>query len=363
MADAPYRGQDIRSVVLQPTTLCNLNCSYCYLPQRAAKQVMPIAVARAVADSLVDISHRVLVLWHGGEPLAAGAAHFRRLLEEFEPLRTSGQVQHSLQTNATLLDDEWCDLLKQYDFKVGVSIDGPPRLNSRRKNWAGTATDDAAMRGIEALRRNRVNFGVIAVVSVANVSSAEALYEFFVDLGGDLLCINVEEREGLNRKAEALDEVAVRNFWRSLFCAWRAKPKIKIREFDDALGWLQALAGGARRPPISDMWPTISVKGDVVVLAPELMAATTAEQQTFIVGNVLYRNLCDIVDEAKRIANYVTDFWTGNAECRRRCEYYSFCGGGHASNKYFETGSTNATRTEHCFNSRIAVLDAVLEEL
>src|SRR3989442_573215 len=99
-------------VVLQPTTACNLNCCYCYLPDRLKSLRMPVEVAAAVASALRAVPHPVTVLWHGGEPLATGLDRFRVLVRQFSALRTEGKVRHSLQTNATLLTREWCEFLK-----------------------------------------------------------------------------------------------------------------------------------------------------------------------------------------------------------------------------------------------------------
>src|SRR3954468_22648719 len=94
-------------VVMQPTTLCNLDCTYCYLPFRAVNHAMSPAVAESVAGSVnpwAAANDRFSVVWHGGEPLAAGREHLRALMRPFVG------VEHHVQTNATLIDDAWCEL-------------------------------------------------------------------------------------------------------------------------------------------------------------------------------------------------------------------------------------------------------------
>src|SRR5215470_14021894 len=93
-------------VIMQPTTLCNLDCAYCYLPFRSADRKMPVGVAAAVAEPVNRwaADGRFSVVWHGGEPLAAGRDHFAALLAPFD-----GAVEHHVQTNATLIDDAWCE--------------------------------------------------------------------------------------------------------------------------------------------------------------------------------------------------------------------------------------------------------------
>jgi uncharacterized protein len=122
------------TVVLQPTTLCNLDCRYCYLPLRRLSNRMPVAVAAAVARAIEEQNHDrpVSILWHGGEPLACGIAHFRDLLHPFEELRLAGRIVHVVQTNATLVNDEWCELFCAFGFHVGASVDGPVWMTDQR---------------------------------------------------------------------------------------------------------------------------------------------------------------------------------------------------------------------------------------
>src|SRR3954447_21025382 len=93
-------------VVMQPTTLCNLDCSYCYLPFRADDRRMTVDIAAAVAASVnvwARDNERFSAVWRGGEPLAAGRSALAELLAPF------AGVEHHVQTNATLIDDAWCE--------------------------------------------------------------------------------------------------------------------------------------------------------------------------------------------------------------------------------------------------------------
>lgn len=101
---------------MQPTTLCNLDCVYCYLPDRRSQKLMPVVVAERVAHSIVeqDSPHSVATVWHGGEPATAPLAHFRALLVPFESLRQVDAIVHHVQTNATLISSQRCDLIDEY---------------------------------------------------------------------------------------------------------------------------------------------------------------------------------------------------------------------------------------------------------
>ena len=321
-------------------------------------------IPAAIASSLEGLNHSVQVLWHGGEPLVTGINRFCDLLAPFEKLRSQTLVRHSLQTNATLITDEWCRIFKEYNFHVGVSIDGPAPQNANRIKWNGDATYDNVLKGVEKLKKHSIRFVVISVVSSANFDEPQAFYDFFRRLGCSGLAINVAEQEGLNRFGHIVEEQRVRDFWQGLFEAWLEHPDLRVREFDGVIGWLRVTAGSPVEiaPRYSDMWPTVSTSGDVVVLSPELMASNPDEYPRFIIGNVLEESFSTLV-ERSRSAWYVKEFFDGVSVCRQECPYFSYCGGGQGSNKYYETGSFKATETRHCRNHRQALVDAVLGQL
>jgi uncharacterized protein len=352
------------TVVLQPTTLCNLDCSYCYLPDRLKNNRMPPAVAKAVASVLAVGSEKRLVLWHGGEPLATGIRHFERLVEEFEWPRSLGLCEHSLQTNATLIDGEWCDFLLRYRFQVGVSIDGPRSQNVARKGWSGQPAFESALRGIASLRDAGIKFGIIAVVNRANLDSPEELYDFLCSLGPCSISVNVEEREGNNIYAVPPDRRKVDLFWDRLLAAWVANPRVPIRQFRDAFNVIDSVATGKTTylDPSRNIYPTVTAEGDVFLLSPELAALPLEMRPRFVVGNVLRTSLSTIVEEGLR-SDYVNEFIEGVVRCRSECEYFPFCRGGQASNKQFENGTLNSTETEYCRSSRIGPAKAVLASL
>jgi uncharacterized protein len=144
------------TIIMQPTSLCPLVCTYCYLPQRHLKRDMTPIVAAAVAAGIQPDWPPVEIVWHGGEPLAVGPRRLAALLEPFEPLRQAGWVQHKVQTGATLITDAWCELFERYEIGVGVSIDGPREANRHRVDRAGRPIFDRIVAGIETLKRHGI---------------------------------------------------------------------------------------------------------------------------------------------------------------------------------------------------------------
>jgi len=354
-----------RHIILQPITVCNLNCRYCYLPDRDKVERMTREITDAVAKSIEALDCSICLVWHGGEPLAIGIKTFQELIEPFRELRIKQKIRHSIQTNGTLISQQWCDFFKEEKFEIGVSLDGNEFQNSERVTITGIPAFPKIMNSIELLKRNNLPFSVLATVNPKNISDPNAFYDFFSSLKCDSLSINVEEREGFNRDSCGLKKGELKRFWKGLFKAWRKNPVIKIRELDMALGWINSVISrgkkeGEKKYYARGFWPTVAFNGDVVIISPEFISTNESERQQFIVGNVIEKPLHQIVSESQNVW-YAKEFFAGVANCRRICAYYEFCGGGQASNKYFELGDIAGTETAHCQNTRQLVVDSILE--
>lgn len=351
-------------IILQPTTICNLQCRYCYLPDRDKAERMTKEVAEAISRSIKILDHPVCLVWHGGEPLAAGIKLFQELVEPFRELLNQQKIRHSIQTNGTLINQQWCDFFRKEKFQIGISLDGTEIHNSERVTVTGIPAFPKIMSGIKLLQQNNLSFSVIATINPKNVNDPFGFYEFFSSLGCSSLNINIEEREGFNRYSKGLKKRQVQNFWEKLFEAWQKNPILKIRELDMALGYIAAVlrrndTRGNKRYA-RGFWPTVAYNGDLVVISPEFISVAESERQQFVVGNVLEKELHQLMRESQNIW-YIKEFFEGVNNCKQFCEYYEFCGGGQASNKYFELGNIAGTETTHCQNSRKFVMDAVLK--
>lgn len=355
----------VERMVMQPTSLCNLNCSYCYLSDRDKNRKMSAVVAERVAQGIAELGNAVEIVWHGGEPLSCGINYFTKLMFPLEQLRRQELVRHAVQTNATLINERWCEFFKFHQFRVGVSIDGPAWANSKRIGWNCQPAFDKIMRGICFLREAEIPFSVICVVSDSILDKAKELYDFFVELGCASFGVNIEEQLGVHTVTINSKDYGSRvtQFWRELFAAWRENPVIKVREFARMLPSLLAFTDGKTRPPkVYDVFPSIAWNGDVVLLAPEFLNTIAPRYDNFVVGNILNDGLHAIIESGKKAA-YVRDFIQGVNRCREECEYFSLCYGGQAGNKFFEYGTTNVTETEFCRNSEKRLADAILQEL
>ena len=189
------------------------------------------------------------------------------------------------------------------------------------------------------------------------------LYPFFLELGCYALGINIEEREGVNTRDTAYAEDSVRGFWAELTRRWRAEPRIELREVEFAVRYLSEVVHGdpdTVLPRQLDPIPTIAYDGSVVLLSPELAGFTSPQYGDFAGGNVTTTRLDQIVAAATE-TGWIAEYLRGIEACRTGCAYFGFCGGGHAANRYFEHGRFDTTVTDHCRNSKIRLLEGVLD--
>lgn len=176
-------------VMTKPTgPACNLECDYCYYLETA--ELYPGRSEFRMSEETLETYVRqyveaqpgpeVTFAWQGGEPTLLGLEFFRRVLELQERYAPSGiAVRNTLQTNGTLLDDEWCRFLAEHDFLVGISVDGPKRLHDRfRRTRADDPTFEAVYQGLSLLQEHGVETNVLCVVNADNVRHPLEVYRF-----------------------------------------------------------------------------------------------------------------------------------------------------------------------------------------
>ena len=175
----------------KPTgAICNLDCSYCFYLDK--ESLYPGDTFRMSEDLLEtylrqtlesQTAQTVTLAWQGGEPTLMGLGFFRRAVELAEGFARKGQhIEHSLQTNATLLTNQWAEFLAEHDFLVGVSIDGPRELHDvYRVDKRARPSFDRVMRGLGHLRGHNVRYNILCTVNRANQDHPLEVYRFFRD--------------------------------------------------------------------------------------------------------------------------------------------------------------------------------------
>jgi uncharacterized protein len=178
-------------VLAKPTgAICNLDCKYCFF---LSKEMLYLGDRFRMSNELLETYIQQLleaqplgevnVAWQGGEPTLMGLDFFRLAMECVERYRKPGQqVLHSIQTNGTLLDDEWCEFLKQHNVLVGLSVDGPEAMHDAyRVDKKGVGSFKSVMQGYEVLRRHQVDVNVLCTIHAANGDYPLEVYRFFRD--------------------------------------------------------------------------------------------------------------------------------------------------------------------------------------
>src|SRR5258708_446098 len=346
----------IQLLVVQPTPFCNIDCRYCYLPDRANKAVVSEDTLRNLFSQTFASGWAVdglSVVWHAGEPMVLPIAFYRRafaLIDELKPADLS--LSHSFQTNGTLLNEAWAAFIVETKVSMGISIDGPRHLHDlNRVNRAGRGTFDKTIAGVRLLRHRGVPFHVISVLTAASLAAPRDMFDFYLAEGIDHVCFNVEESEG-DHRSETFGEAGIEDaYYRFLSEFWRlsaAHPgKVKfIREIDAAhrnvIRPREANFSNHLTTPFADA--SMNLPRNIATFSPELLGLKNPAYDDFILGNINRDRLTDLA-ERPLLARMRADIDAGVTMCRESCEYFSVCGGGEPVNKLAENGSFGSGET------------------
>lgn len=240
------------SLLLKPISgVCNLACTYCFYrrvqsvyPEMQTKMNLPVAEKVFRKTLLADAPFNSFC-WQGGEPTLMGLDFFRDVVALQKKYARPGQViENSLQTNGLLLDEKWCEFLRQENFLVGISLDGPAAIHDYyRQDNAQRGTFAGVMRSIGLMKKHDVQFNILCLLTDRNIKLPVELYNFFRSHDFKFLqFINCYERDCASG---ALKEVSVRGketgeFYIQLFDEWFKKDffNVSVRFFEDILLYL-----------------------------------------------------------------------------------------------------------------------------
>jgi uncharacterized protein len=366
----------INLVVIQSTSFCNLNCDYCYLPDRQTKNQLSLDLIPTIMKTVLEspfIGGDFTILWHAGEPLALPVSFYDQatyLIREAEKRYKTQPIQifQSLQTNATLINQAWCDCFLRNGIYVGVSLDGPAFLHDiHRQTYRGLGTHAATMRGISLLQKNQIPFNVIAVLTQDSLDYPEEIFNFFLENGITEVGFNMEEAEGVHQNStlnqpgiESRYRAFIQRFWELTV---QTKGSLRLREFET----MCTLAYENFRLESTDMNRAFVIvnfdyQGNFSTFDPELLAVKIEPYGDLILGNVLRDTLASVCD-GEKFRQIYQDINAGVELCRQNCDYFGLCGGGAGSNKYWENGTLNSSETKACRHRIQAIADVVLEGL
>jgi uncharacterized protein len=338
-------------VLAKPTgAVCNLDCSYCFF--LAKEELYPGSQFR-MSDELLDTyiqqlleSHRspeVTVSWQGGEPTLMGLDFFRRVVDTIARHRRPGQViEHTIQTNGTLIDDEWAAFLAENDMLVGISIDGPREIHDTyRVDKGGKPTFDRVMRGLERLKAHAVRWNALTTVHHANEDHGLEVYTFLRDdLGADFIqlipIVELPAPGGIPTGREVTERsVSASGYGRFLidvFEEWvrRDVGKVYVQMFDSTLASFVGVPGSLCVHSVTC--------GTAVALEHngDLYSCDHFVEPDYLLGNIHETHMRELVSSDQQLA-FGRDKRDSLPRMCRECDVRFACNGGCPKDRFTDT--------------------------
>ena len=353
-------------IVLQPTPFCNIDCGYCYLPNRSTTHKMDMEILGKIVMEVFSsklVTPPIDFLWHLGEPLAVPISFYEQVFSIINELGKDAEKDFSLsfQTNAMLINEGWIELIKKYKINIGVSIDGPAFIHDQKRvDRKGKGTHAQVMRGVKMLQEANIPFSTIMVITKHSLDYADEISDFFIKNNIDEIGFNIDELEGSNNST-SFDSVEDEKFsyfiQRLLQRSVDSNGSFRVREF-----WLnlRPFTTSVAEPFNTTNTPfrifNFDSNGNYSTYCPELLAAKSAEYNNFILGNIVTDGL-DAIETNPVFIKMKKEIDAGVERCKDTCDYWSFCGGGAPSNKFFENGSFASTETKACKFQKKQVVD------
>lgn len=363
---AGVRGTRQFHMLAKPTgAICNLDCSYCFFLSKEAlypgdRFRMSDEVLEAYISQLLA-AHRspeVMIAWQGGEPTLMGVDFFRRAVALAERLKRPGvTLVHTVQTNGTLLTEEWAQFFAEHNFLVGLSIDGPRELHDTyRVDKRGKPTFDKVLAGYELLRRHSVEVNVLCTVNAANADHGLAVYRFLRDdLGARYLqLIPIVERDndtGFQEGDTVTDRSVTAEQWGrfliEVFDEWARHDvgEVFVTTFDAALAKWLGVAGG--------MCVFDETCGNALALEHngDVYSCDHFVEPKYLLGNVLTTQLVELIAKPEQRAFGDTKRDSLPCYCRE-CPVRFACNGECPKNRFILTPDGEAGLNYLCSGYR-----------
>ncbi len=338
-------------LLAKPTgAVCNLACQYCFFLSK--EKLYPDSPFRMTDEMLEEYIRQYIeaqrvpeasIAWQGGEPTLMGLDFFRRSVDLVEKHKKPKMtIQHTMQTNGTLLDDEWCEFFAEHGFLIGISIDGPAKLhNAYRVDKGGNPSFDRVMRGVEFLKKHKVDFNILCTVHAANGDYPLEVYRFFRDeLEAEFVqFIAIVERdnetgfqEGKTVTDRSVEPEQWGNFLMGVFDEWvrRDVGQTYVQFFDVALGnWVGAPPSLCVFSPTCGTALALEHNGD-------LYSCDHFVEPKYFLGNIAETHMMELVasDKQQKFGRDKLD--TLPSYCQE-CDVLFACHGGCPKNRFVET--------------------------
>lgn len=355
-------------IVKPVSVLCNLRCGYCYnshlwsKAKEEKKLKMNVFLLESFIYQLSELDEsRFSFVWHGGEPLIAGISFYEAVVRFQARYLKNKQCQNSVQTNGTMIDQEWTVFFKKNGFRVGVSLDGPKQIHDRfRKLPDGNGSFERVMRGIEILKVNGFDPGIVSVVTKDATEKAEGIWNFFVNSGlGRLNLSACAERVNGKMTNFSVSPIDYAVFMTRIFDLWMRKddPEIKIQPLES---FFQGLIGG--RPTICHCakeciaYLALDYNGDLYLCGRFIGI------ERFRIGNITGKTLKSLLSSRKwrRLSEEIE---SPKEECLS-CKWSNVCNGGCSYYRYMN-GQLLSSRNYFCSATKkiLSHMKSMIKEL
>lgn len=324
--------------------ICNLDCEYCYYlkktelyPETENFQMTEKTLTEYIKQYLKSQPGPVVNFgWQGGEPILRGLDFFKKAVELQKKYAPAGwQIQNSIQTNAVLIDDQWAKFLKENNFLVGVSLDGPAGLHNKyRKDKEGNGTHQKVLAGIEKLKEYQVEYNILTVVNNVNAKKPKEVYQFFKEIDVDFIQFIpiVEHDQDGNIISRSVGSKEYGKFLIGVFNEWlNDLGNIYVQIFEEAVS---AWAGfGANLCVFSQECG----KASVMEYNGDLYACDHFVELEHKLGNIKEKDILEMMSSEQQQEFGRAKKEKLNQKCLD-CEYLFFCNGGCPKNRILDTG-------------------------
>jgi uncharacterized protein len=325
---------------------CNLRCRYCYylekekLYKHSELIRMPDEILEKYIVSHIGASTEpdIFFSWHGGEPTLAGLDFFRKVVKLQEKYTPSGRkIINGIQTNATLLNDDWCKFLASEGFFVGVSIDGPEEIhNKMRISKDNRGSFKKTLAGYKLLRKHNVQTELLAVVNAENMEYPLEVYRFLKQLGSIYMTfLPLVEKDPLSvtgASSISVESETFGAFLSAIFDEWVSNDigRIKIQIIEEAartafnqehtLCIFKKTCGGV---------PVVEHNGD-------FFSCDHYVDKEHLIGNITERSMAEMLD-SDRQRSFGLNKLTSLPEYCLKCEVSEMCNGECPKNRFIRT--------------------------
>ena len=340
------RSREFQVFVKPVGAVCNLRCTYCYYlekfklyPDTKTALMNENVLGNYIRQHIEASTEKVITFsWHGGEPLMAGIEFYRKAVEMQKSYKPEGSVIfNGIQTNGTLINQEWSRFFSEENFAIGISIDGPGELHNRLRKTSGKkGTLSQVLNGYELLKKHGITSEILCVVSAVNVKYPLVVYDFFRQFGAryiTFLPLVVRDRgssSGVSPETVSPDDFG--SFLVTVFDEWIEKDigRIKIQIFEEALRAafnqdhtlciFKKECGGV---------PVVERNGD-------FYACDHYVDSEHLFGNILNESLSSLLDSEKQLSFGQAKSITLPDYCRK-CEVLDMCNGECPKNRFIST--------------------------